>query len=750
MPRWRIALLSGLLSAVSLPGAPVELHVATTGDNGNAGTVALPLLTLAAARDRLRQTPHPEGATVWVHGGRYRLTETLTLGKEDSGAAGAPVVYRAAAGESVALDGGTALAPERLQPVRDAGLLARLKPLARGKVWVAELSAQERLVFRKPAKAYGLGPQLSFSGKMLRLARWPNRGYGHVGTRHDVGAVYAHGRTKGAPPASSLENPIGPEFSPREAFSELAATEFARTKSAWTQGYLSYDWYKTTDRIARIDGQRLKLQSYYRYDMSKSYEKIPRRFRILNLLCELDEPGEWYFDHTDSRLYLWPPAKLTPSTGISVWKLETLVALKDASHVTFRGFSLESAVRRAVEIDGGRDDLLAGCAVRTCGQGVQIKGGEHHGVVGCDFVDIGRYQLVLEGGTASPTEITPARHYAENNHFRQERHDGDRAVRIRGVGNVFRHNLVHDFPGEAIVYSGNDHLMELNEIYRVKIEEGDGGATYCGAQMWSYGNVLRYNFYHHLLCIPQAHPVGGLYLDDLDAGEKVYGNVFYKGGHRAVLVNGGAANHVENNLFLAGHIGIYCTSAYADKTRRMAADYASGKLRRGDKMDHLWRTEQVVGVKGWDRPLWAEKYPLFHKVMSSDPYSPIECRFVGNLFHGNVQEFSFRTGWGKTDTCHPKEIPYVITKDNAAVDLGIFMDPAALDFQVKAGVKLAHGIQAIPFAKIGLYLDEYRTAMPDKRTYRSAVRARFANRAAFDEKAVYDPATINALMYPEP
>ncbi|MBT3289483.1 MAG: hypothetical protein HN380_19215 [Victivallales bacterium] len=84
------------------------------------------------------------------------------------------------------------------------------------------------------------------------------------------------------------------------------------------------------------------------------------------------------------------------------------------------------------------------------------------------------------------------------------------------------------------------------------------------------------------------------------------------------------------------------------------------------------------------------------------------------------------------------------------MDLGIFMDPAALDFQLKAGVKLPHGIQAIPFAKIGLYLDEFRTTMPDKHTYRSAVRARFANRAAFDEKAVYDPATINALLYPEP
>ena len=73
------------------------------------------------------------------------------------------------------------------------------------------------------------------------------------------------------------------------------------------------------------------------------------------------------------------------------------------------------------------------------------------------------------------------------------------------------------------------------------------------------------------------------------------------------LVNGGASNHVENNLLVHGHIGIYCTSAYADKSRRMAADYDSGKLRRGDKMDYVWRCEQVVGEAGWDHPPWSER-----------------------------------------------------------------------------------------------------------------------------------------------
>ena len=37
---------------------------------------------------------------------------------------------------------------------------------------------------------------------------------------------------------------------------------------------------------------------------------IPRRYRALNLLEELDQPGEYYVDRAAGRLYFWPPAPL--------------------------------------------------------------------------------------------------------------------------------------------------------------------------------------------------------------------------------------------------------------------------------------------------------------------------------------------------------------------------------------------------------------------------------------------------------
>ncbi len=726
--------------------ASVTVFVSPDGDDTAPGTRGRPLRTLVAARDAVRKlrSKQPGGATIWLMDGRYTLGTTLQLDGNDSGAPGAPLVIRAVTDHGAVLDGGVALDSSAFRRVDDDETLSRLSPKARGHVWVADLG--------KHGKAQGfdgspLSTQLSFSGRMLRLARWPNRGYGHIGKLHDKGAVYAQGRTEGSPPSSSFEKPIGAIFSPRETASAAWADEFSRTRSMFVQGFLAYDWYKTTDTVARIDDERIRLLGYYRYPVASTYERIPRRFRLLNVLCELDDSGEWYFDKDSQRLFLWPPTPLDATTSIAVWSTPTLIHIQGASHVRVLGITMESCRATPIRIEGGTGNLIGGCTIRNCGGGVHIAGGTNNGVTGCDIFDVGGSHITLEGGTANAQEITPAGNFATNNHLTQTVHDGERGVRIRGVGNVFRHNLIHDLLGQAIVYNGNDHRIELNEIYNVGIEEGDGGASYCGAQMWSYGNVLRHNFYHHLMCIPQAHPRGGLYLDDLDAGDTVEGNVFYKAAHRAVLANGGAANVVDNNLFVRCYIGVYTTSIYAAKAREMAGQYDRGELRRGDKMDYVWRAEQVVGPKGWNRPPWSTKYPRFAKAMNEDPYWPLECQFTNNLFCENRHRFQYRVGSGDKGITDIRKARGMHVENNLDLPLSAFEDPASLDLRVRSGHALPAGIRRIPFEKIGLYLDEYRRNMPNKADYRRKIRERFDDTASYDPDAIYDPDRINELLY---
>ena len=115
-----------------------EYWVSTAGSDAAPGTEEKPFATLERARDGLRETKkgglHNSGVTVWVRGGVYRMIKTLELDAQDSGRAGAPVVYRSAPGEEVRLVGGKQVPSDAFGPVTDPDVLTRLDPAAHGKL----------------------------------------------------------------------------------------------------------------------------------------------------------------------------------------------------------------------------------------------------------------------------------------------------------------------------------------------------------------------------------------------------------------------------------------------------------------------------------------------------------------------------------------------------------------------------------------------------------------------------------------
>jgi hypothetical protein len=74
------------------------------------------------------------------------------------------------------------------------------------------------------------------------------------------------------------------------------------------------------------------------------------------------------------------------------------------------------------------------------------------------------------------------------------------------------------------------------------------------------------------------------------------------------------------------------------------------------------------------------------------------------------------------------------------------VDPACTDFRFKKGLR-PRGFPEIPFDRIGLYVDEYRTRVPDKAVYRRALQAKWDHRKSYDEQATYDPKMVNELIY---
>ncbi len=133
--------------------------------------------------------------------------------------------------------------------------------------------------------------------------------------------------------------------------------------------------------------------------------------------------------------------------------------------------------------------------------------------------------------------------------------------------------------------------------------------------------------------------------------------------------------------------------------------------------------------------------------MNTDPYLPIECRFTNNMFCENQQRFLYRVKYGEDGVVDIRQASGIYLQNNVDLPLSAFEDPASLDFRIRPDHPMPAGIERIPLEKMGLYLDEYRTSMPNKADYRHEIRARFEGQPSYNPDAVYDPDGINDVLY---
>ena len=89
----------------SLPG----LYVAPDGSDTNPGTMSAPFQTLGKARDVVRTMTAnmTQDIVVYLRGGNYPVSSTITFGPSDSGTNGHRVIYQAFPGEVPVLNGAT-------------------------------------------------------------------------------------------------------------------------------------------------------------------------------------------------------------------------------------------------------------------------------------------------------------------------------------------------------------------------------------------------------------------------------------------------------------------------------------------------------------------------------------------------------------------------------------------------------------------------------------------------------------------
>jgi hypothetical protein len=84
-------------------------YVSPTGSDSNPGTLTAPFQTIAKARDVVRTINSNMTGDIYIYlrGGNYSITSTVTFGPQDSGTNGYRIYYQAYQGETPILNGAT-------------------------------------------------------------------------------------------------------------------------------------------------------------------------------------------------------------------------------------------------------------------------------------------------------------------------------------------------------------------------------------------------------------------------------------------------------------------------------------------------------------------------------------------------------------------------------------------------------------------------------------------------------------------
>ena len=564
---------------------PGRLYVATNGSDAWSGALAEanpaktdgPFATLARARDEIRKwkkaSKLPEGGvTVIVRGGIHELKEPLALTAEDGGTKQSPIVYQAAENEKVIISGGRQV--KEFQPVKDAAVLARLDESARGKVLAADLRAMGISNF---GSANGGGIQLYFQDKPMTLARWPNEGFVKIVDVLKNEPVDCRGTT-----GDKVGKFVYDGDRPKRWIGE---------KDPWVHGYWFWDWSDQRHKIASIDPEGRVISVARPYHIF-GYRK-GQWYYGMNLLAELDSPGEWYVDRQAGILYFWPPAALDEGLA-TVSVLDTLVTLREVNHVTLRGVTFEAARGNAVTVAGGTGVLVAQCVLRNIGNtAVSIFGGRANGVEGCEMLSSGRGRYL------------PGRRQPQDAHARwplghEQPHPRLRAMEAdvspwhlparRGpaggqqpdpLGPPYRHPVRRQRPPDRI----ERNPPRLPRVERRRGQSIRAATGPCAAPSSGITSCTTSPASRNKGCV-------GVYLDDMFCGVEITGNVFYKV-TRAAFIGGGRDVSITNNVF------VDCNPAFHIDARALnwAADTVPTTM-----------TERLVAMP-YKEELWASRYP---------------------------------------------------------------------------------------------------------------------------------------------
>jgi len=545
-----------IVSSLSANNLPRKYYVSPQGNDHWSGSLETanaqgtdgPFATVAHARDVVREQvkagPLKQPIQVLLRSGNYYLSETLVFTQEDSGAEECPISYSAYPDEKPVISGGQLITGWQNGTVNGRTCwVANLPEVAAGK-WYFK--------------------QLFVNGDRSPRARLPKDGF------------Y---RFAGIPKENDKDKKENSHRQKREGSAFYAEGEiFSNWQNLTSVEVISPNrWYESHLPIKSVDeSQKLvTFSSNYIGGMEDETGKLARYY-VENVNEALDEPGQWYLDRSEGKLFYLPRSGETiEALQVIAPKLQCLIRFQGTSdkkihHLNFENLTFQhidwsypagngGSFQAAFEVPGAivfkntEDCTMYGCEVsKVATYAIEFGTGcSRNRVIACELHDLGAGGVTVKKGSEATT-ISDCAIF-----------DGG-IIYPSAIGiivfdsgyNRLVHNHIYNFyyTGISCGWSWGyrwpqhtiDNRIEYNHIHDIGrgLLSDMGGIYTLGIQP---GTVVRGNLIHDIT--KYGYGGWGIYLDEGSSEILVEDNITYRTNTPGFNEHYGRDNLIRNNIF---------------------------------------------------------------------------------------------------------------------------------------------------------------------------------------------------------
>ncbi|MCK5801414.1 MAG: right-handed parallel beta-helix repeat-containing protein [Lentisphaeria bacterium] len=540
--------------------AELAIFVSPCGDDAWTGTLPAPnddgtdgpLGTIKAAQAAVRalraNSATQQPVTVFLREGVYALDEALVFTPDDSGAKGAPTLYRPFGEEDVSISGGTSVTGW----TRSGGLL------------VAHLPEGVNPRFHR----------LYINGYRRTLARTPNEGHYHRIARMNGIWDEKDGTTTDVGQKRSFAFHEG-DFPKLPGYAGVNAVAMR-------------NWESAILPVQEVNFERhaVLFTGPMKWDLRKG-----DRYYLEGFRDALDARGEWWCDREAGLLYYKPlRGERVGALHCIVPRLTELVVLKGdpgtgryVEHLTFEGITFRDTdyllpptghsdwqaavtIPAAIQADGARDVVIRRCVVRNIGQyGIWFRRGcIRNTIEQTEVYDLGAGGIRIGDERVRKKKEEQTSANTVHNCFI---HDGSSvfygAIPLwvgQSSDNTLTHNEICDFnyTGLSVGWSWGfgPTACHRNEIAYNHLHHLGRGVLYDMAAIYtlgiSTGTHIHHNLIHHIWGFLEGYGAGGIYPDEGSSGLLIENNVVYETQNGGLTVHYGRDIVARNNIFAFG------------------------------------------------------------------------------------------------------------------------------------------------------------------------------------------------------